>query len=681
MRYTTKRVSGIGFTAIFGVWLLLNGLHGEAVARIWTSDSGQHRVDAEMVEQQGDEVLLRKTDGKVIRVAVSQLSESDRDFLQAQSVDRGSSALGAGRFQIRTYRALATAADQCKTAKEAVALYRRFVADPTIALDQRETAKSLLPSWEERARKSQIRFGGAWIDPKEAEDRKKRSEAMVVEGLRLIEVGQGDLARQTLEEASKLDPSGSVPDFILGLGHALLRRDAATAKKHFAECLRRNPKHVSAMNNLALAHIRLKEYSAAISQLEAAQDLTPGTPEIVQNIGRFIHLASKASLRVPSTVVNRANALNSKLLASGDQPPFDPTCGWLYMLHSEAPAGLHSQQDLGANTTTAKPNLIKIGTGSGFVVHPHYILTNRHVAEDSAGLLVVSPEDGKELRASLVALPDERELDLALLRCDDIDTPPAVFARGLRAARGTEIMTLGFPHIRGAAQTLKSTRGTISGVPILDGTQPLDIYYVLDAIANPGNSGGPVADKTGRVLGILSAVTVAQEQNYSLAIPHEIAVPFIAKNVPDFQVPATRGPSLEWTDVDRIVSKSTVLIHILAGRQDAFLPRASRETKSATRPFEDPWCILCYGRGTAKCPNTACARGTVPGGMRSNIVGRNPSSGDVMIQSVPSRARCPTCSGKGMISCPGCRDGIDKNLLRSVSTGLRQLRNEIGVAR
>ena len=56
-------------------------------------------------------------------------------------------------------------------------------------------------------------------------------------------------------EASKADPHEIQADFLLGLGYALVARDAKNAKRHFAECVKRSPAHISAPNNLALAEI------------------------------------------------------------------------------------------------------------------------------------------------------------------------------------------------------------------------------------------------------------------------------------------------------------------------------------------------------------------------------------------------------------------------------------------
>src|SRR5205814_8939834 len=66
---------------------------------------------------------------------------------------------------------------------------------------------------------------------------------------------------------------------------------------------------------------------------------------------------------------------------------------------------------------------VVVSSGSGFVVSPHVILTNRHVVEHASGLLVLNPKNpgGEPLTAELIAISDK--VDLALIRCDSLDAP------------------------------------------------------------------------------------------------------------------------------------------------------------------------------------------------------------------------------------------------------------------
>ena len=177
--------------------------------------------------------------------------------------------------------------------------------------------------------------------------------------------------------------------------------------------------------------------------------------------------------------------------------------------------------------------LIVVGSGSGFVVHPHYILTNRHVAADGDAFLVFTQsEPKKSLPATLVAKTDDTGPDIAVLRCDELNAPPVQFIGDDVARQGTEVGILGFPGVHLTKTTpFMFTRGSICKLPT---DRDSEKFYFMDAVANPGNSGGPIFDARGGVLGILTAITRNQAFNYSLGIPHSEALPFLEKNVPEF---------------------------------------------------------------------------------------------------------------------------------------------------
>ena len=87
---------------------------------------------------------------------------------------------------------------------------------------------------------------------------------------------------------------------------------------------------------------------------------------------------------------------------------------------------------------------------------------------------------------------------------------------------------------------------------------------VLDVQVNPGNSGGPLCDKSGRVVGVVAAKTFTERfvQGYGLAIPMQTALSWIRQQLPGFSHTEPADEKLEWTDVDARISKSTVLILI-----------------------------------------------------------------------------------------------------------------------
>ena len=87
-----------------------------------------------------------------------------------------------------------------------------------------------------------------------------------------------------------------------------------------------------------------------------------------------------------------------------------------------------------------------------------------------------------------------------------------------------------------------------------------DNLCLYDALTNPGNSGGPLVDKSGQVVGVVRAITGHQGGAYGAAIPMEQALPFFRKHVKTLKVVSAPGKILDWPEVDGRVAPSTVLI-------------------------------------------------------------------------------------------------------------------------
>lgn len=141
------------------------------------------------------------------------------------------------------------------------------------------------------------------------------------------------------------------------------------------------------------------------------------------------------------------------------------------------------------------------GAGSGFVVDSAgYIATNQHVIE-GAEEIVVTLQSGEQLEAEVIG-QDERT-DLALIRIDAPDGLTALeFGDSDRARVGEWVLAIGNPFGLGGT----ATAGIISarGRDIRSG--PYDDFLQIDAPTNSGNSGGPVFNTAGEVIGVNTAI-------------------------------------------------------------------------------------------------------------------------------------------------------------------------------
>ncbi len=141
------------------------------------------------------------------------------------------------------------------------------------------------------------------------------------------------------------------------------------------------------------------------------------------------------------------------------------------------------------------------GMGSGFVVGPEgYVVTNNHVVE-GADAITVTFDDGTRYEAELRGT--DPKTDLALLKIEvDEPLPYARFGNSDRMRVGDWVIAIGNPFGLGGT----ATTGIVSarGRDIQSG--PFDDFLQIDAPINRGNSGGPLFDIAGQVVGVNTAI-------------------------------------------------------------------------------------------------------------------------------------------------------------------------------
>jgi len=174
--------------------------------------------------------------------------------------------------------------------------------------------------------------------------------------------------------------------------------------------------------------------------------------------------------------------------------------------------------------------------GSGFIIDASgYIVTNNHVIEDADKVQVVL-DDGKTLDAEVIGT--DPRTDLAVLKVDSDSALPAVnFGDSDKVRVGEWVVAIGNPFGLGGT----ATAGIVSarGRDIQSG--PYDDYLQIDAPINRGNSGGPVFDTAGRVIGINTAIFSPNGGSVGIgfAIPASQAQPVVRQIIDQGHV--TRG--------------------------------------------------------------------------------------------------------------------------------------------
>jgi serine protease DegQ len=192
--------------------------------------------------------------------------------------------------------------------------------------------------------------------------------------------------------------------------------------------------------------------------------------------------------------------------------------------------------------------------GSGVIVSPQgYVLTNNHVIERMDEIEVLLADNAR-LKAKVVGV--DPETDLAVLKVDRAELPSITFGQLESVRIGDVVLAIGNPF--GVGQTV--TMGIVSAL----GRRGLNIntyenFIQTDASVNPGNSGGPLVDTAGNLIGINTAIF--SRTGGSLGI--------------GFAIPATTAKTV----LEQIVAEGSVTRGYIGVQAQAVTPEVSDSLK------------------------------------------------------------------------------------------------------
>jgi serine protease DegQ len=167
---------------------------------------------------------------------------------------------------------------------------------------------------------------------------------------------------------------------------------------------------------------------------------------------------------------------------------------------------------------------VERGVGTGVViVDKGVILTNLHVVAGAESIRVTFA-DGLEAPATITALQPEN--DLAVLQAQKLpdDLIPATMRSTADLMPGDQVVAVGFPFGIGPSVSAGVVSGLNRSFRSPEGKQELGNLIQFDAAANPGNSGGPLINMDGEVLGIVTAILNPTQQRTFIGIGFAVPI-------------------------------------------------------------------------------------------------------------------------------------------------------------
>lgn len=155
--------------------------------------------------------------------------------------------------------------------------------------------------------------------------------------------------------------------------------------------------------------------------------------------------------------------------------------------------------------------------GSGFIIDKSgLIMTNNHVVQKATDITVVTADE-KEYKAKVIGTDPRTDLALIKITATDAALPTLTLGDSDKMEVGDWVISIGNPL--GLAHTV--TQGIVSAKARFLGLGPYDNFIQTDAPVNPGNSGGPLLNLRGEVIGVTTAMATAQA--IAFAIPSNTA--------------------------------------------------------------------------------------------------------------------------------------------------------------
>jgi serine protease Do len=259
------------------------------------------------------------------------------------------------------------------------------------------------------------------------------------------------------------------------------------------------------------------QHGATIAALAAAFLFLPARPAAARGPDNIADVAEQ----VIDAVVNISTSqkVDPRVADLPDLPPGSPMEDFFNQFFKNH----HGKDGQGGDDSDQSPRRIN-SLGSGFIIDPTgIVVTNNHVIADADEITVIL-NDGTKLKADLVG--KDTKSDLAVLRVHSNKPLNAVkFGDSNKLRLGEWVIAIGNPFSLGGTVTA----GIVSARNRDINSGPYDNYIQTDAAINRGNSGGPLFNLDGEVIGINTAIISPSGGSIGIgfAVPSDTAIPVI----------------------------------------------------------------------------------------------------------------------------------------------------------
>lgn len=207
-------------------------------------------------------------------------------------------------------------------------------------------------------------------------------------------------------------------------------------------------------------------------------------------------------------------------------------------------------------------NIALTSAGTGFFVTANgYLITAAHVVSKMALVKVAVGENTKD--AKVVSI-DEKN-DVALLKIEGNNYTLLPLGLSKDAKLGQDVFTIGFPNMELQGKSPKLTKGTISA---LKGMRDDPSCFQISVSVQPGNSGGPLVDSNGLVIGIINArlndvatvqLTGSLPQNVNYAVKAAYVLPLL-ESIGDESVPSASTISMTFEKAAKLAEQAVCIV-------------------------------------------------------------------------------------------------------------------------